>query len=56
MSAYCFTQAEIERIFTQAEESADKHQVPDRDRDTYVLGFVSARLNVTISRFAAVSS
>ncbi|MFV8049769.1 hypothetical protein [Mycobacterium sp. 48b] len=55
MSARRYTQAQIERAFAEAEASADKNGVLARNRDAYVLGFLSSRFNVTIGRFAVSS-
>lgn len=55
MSARRYTQAQVERIFAEAEWSADKNAISVEHRHAYVLGFVSSRFNVTIGRFAVSS-
>lgn len=55
MSARRYTQAQVQRAFVEAEESASKNGVSDHTRDAYVLGFLSSRFGVTINRFAVSS-
>lgn len=55
MSARRYTQAQVERIFAKAEASADESGVAPHARDSYLLGFVSASLGVTMAARAVAS-
>lgn len=48
MTARRYTQAQVERIFVEAEASADKNDVAPHVRAAYLLGFVSTRLGVNM--------
>lgn len=46
-----YTQAQVARIFADAEASAARREVSADDWAEYVLGFVSQSLGVTLNRY-----
>jgi hypothetical protein len=53
MTARHYTQAQVARIFANAEAAADKDGIRAENWDAYVLGYVSSALGVTVERHDA---